>query len=501
MENDYEYDAEGNRTAKETIATGEREEYTWDHRNRLVTIKFKNSSGTVIKQVDQTYDVFNQWIKRSIDPDGATGSATVVDTYFSHLDGQIVAQFDGDDESDLSHRYLWNPTAVDQLLADETVTSLSSAGTVLYPFGDHLGTLRDLATYNDSTNVTTIANHRRYDSFGNLISETNASIDEFFAFTGRPFDDSTSLQNNLNRWYDSKTGSWMSEDPISFVASDSNLHRYAGNNVTRGSDPTGLILQVDGAGVTKGSAVYNSLATSPLAREILDTLIGSKSTYKYSLEQIKRLIAGREAIVQAVHNMAERLRKGQLVFGEKMLLTDRKETRASELLSNILAQEKIETECYNAVEWTYFLALRIWLNRTAFDRLYLNLEKKYDKSLFPVPYINQQYGYDPDSPVQILPDGSYAFRLELLPGDWVNILNPGADSPWHNENAIYLGKDEAGKLIFFGHPFGVGPLQMFLDRLSAEYVKQGKPGMPKPYLGALRICIDFESNFSTSQEQ
>jgi hypothetical protein len=132
MENDYEYDAEGNRTAKETIATGEREEYTWDHRNRLVTIKFKNSSGTVIKQVDQTYDVFNQWIKRSIDPDSATGSATVLDTYFSHLDGQIVAQFDGDDESDLSHRYLWNPAAIDQLLADETVTSGRSPVTGLF---------------------------------------------------------------------------------------------------------------------------------------------------------------------------------------------------------------------------------------------------------------------------------------------------------------------------------------------------------------------------------
>jgi hypothetical protein len=79
---DYEYDDEGNMTAKETISTGERVEYSWDHRNRLVTTTFKNSGGTVIKTVDQTYDVFNRWIKRSIDPDGATGSATLQDTIF-----------------------------------------------------------------------------------------------------------------------------------------------------------------------------------------------------------------------------------------------------------------------------------------------------------------------------------------------------------------------------------------------------------------------------------
>jgi RHS repeat-associated protein len=236
---DYEYDAEGNRTAKETIATGEREEYAWDHRNRLVTITFKNSGGTVIKTVDQLYDAFNQWIRRRVDPDGATGSAALQDTYFSHLDNQIVLQFDGDEDTDLTNRDLWNPAAVDQILADEAVTSLSSAGTVLYPLTDHLGTTRDLTSYDTGTNTTTIESHRRFDAFGVMVSQTNSSFQILFLFTGRPYDDSTNIQNNINRWYG--FGIWLNEDPSGFNGQDSNLARYVGNHPTVSIDPTGLV--------------------------------------------------------------------------------------------------------------------------------------------------------------------------------------------------------------------------------------------------------------------
>jgi hypothetical protein len=42
------------------------------------------------------------------------------------------------------------------------------------------------------------------------------------------------------------------------------------------------------------------------------------------------------------------------------------------------------------------------------------------------------------------------------PGDWVNLLNPGASKKiWENENAIAVGKDRFGKDQFFGHPWGI----------------------------------------------
>ena len=145
---------------------------------------------------------------------------------------------------------------MDQLLADEQLTGgegfgagggygydLTAPGDVLFALTDHLGTVRDLATYDNG--VTSIANHRVYDSFGNLKSETNAAVDCLFGFTGRAYDENSGLQNNLNRWYDSKTGSWVSEDPIGFNGSDANLYRYVGNSPTNTTDPLGLATQTD----------------------------------------------------------------------------------------------------------------------------------------------------------------------------------------------------------------------------------------------------------------
>jgi YD repeat-containing protein len=43
----YTYDDEGNRLTKTNISTSAKEEYTWDHRNRLTKVTYKNSSNVV----------------------------------------------------------------------------------------------------------------------------------------------------------------------------------------------------------------------------------------------------------------------------------------------------------------------------------------------------------------------------------------------------------------------------------------------------------------------
>jgi len=77
-----------------------------------------------------------------------------------------------------------------------------------------------------------------YDAFGN-IQNSPTEIDQFFHFTGRPLDEDTGLQNNLNRWYDGTTGKWLSEDPIGFGGGDANLSRYVENAPTMALDPNG----------------------------------------------------------------------------------------------------------------------------------------------------------------------------------------------------------------------------------------------------------------------
>ncbi len=84
-----------------------------------------------------------------------------------------------------------------------------------------------------------------YDAAGDIIKGTQPwshadAAQSPFLYTGRWFDRDTGLQNNTNRWYDPAIGRWLSEDPISFAASDANLYRYVGNGPTDWIDPRGL---------------------------------------------------------------------------------------------------------------------------------------------------------------------------------------------------------------------------------------------------------------------
>jgi RHS repeat-associated protein len=234
---DYDYDEEGNRILKYDNGNDERIDYAWDHRNRLTTITFKDDLGVPVKIVHQVYDIFNRWIGQQIDADADDDIDSI--TTFVYDGDQISQEFDGAADTDLTHRYVWGAT-VDQLLADEHVSSLASAGSVVWPLTDHLGTIRDLAVYTNGPDTTAVENHIQYDSFGNIIDESDDGVTHRFGFTGRPFDAESALQNNLNRWYDPVAGQWMSQDPIGFVGRDDNLTRYVGNQPDWFIDPKGL---------------------------------------------------------------------------------------------------------------------------------------------------------------------------------------------------------------------------------------------------------------------
>lgn len=97
-----------------------------------------------------------------------------------------------------------------------------------------------MADQNESTYVTTVTNHRTFNAFGRLVSESNSAVDSDPAYTGKITDSDTNLQNNLNRWYDAVLGQWTGEDPIEFLAGDSNLRRYVTNIPLQFVDPNGL---------------------------------------------------------------------------------------------------------------------------------------------------------------------------------------------------------------------------------------------------------------------
>jgi RHS repeat-associated protein len=228
----YAYDDEGNLITRTRIssaaANDKTTEYQWDYRNRLTTIIDKNNSGAITKQLLYGYDLFNRRISKSIDSDGAGPNAAVVSRYvFDGGDIALVTNSTGV----VTQRVFHGPS-VDQVLAIES----SSTGQVLWALSDQLGSVRDLV---DSSG--TVKNHLVYDSYGRVASETDAAIEFLYGYTGRERDKESGLNFHRARYYDPATGRWISEDPLSFGAGDTNVRRYVGNDPVNYNDPSGLV--------------------------------------------------------------------------------------------------------------------------------------------------------------------------------------------------------------------------------------------------------------------
>ena len=245
----YSYDPEGNRIARfidvnadGVLDTGDTNimAYGWDVRNRLTAVTSYATFGAEPTQiVEYRYDPQNCLIAETLDSNG--DGLEDHQTCFVYDGKRIALQFDKDGSgavtgANLSHRY---SSAVDQLLADEQVANPQAAGNLVWPVADYLGTLRDLAVNDPETGITSIANHRVFDSYGNIKSETNAAVESLFGFTGLPFDEASETYRTATRLYDPITGQFLQPDWIGLTGRDTNIYRYCGNSPTVFVDPSG----------------------------------------------------------------------------------------------------------------------------------------------------------------------------------------------------------------------------------------------------------------------
>jgi RHS repeat-associated protein len=228
----YGYDDEGNRILRTEKATRDYIEYGWDHRNRLTLVTFKNSSHTTTKKVAYEYDAFDRRVRKRVDTDGNTtwdrGEQYV-------YDGEHIALV-FDDDGDLIRRNLFGP-AIDQILASEFIGTPNDTN---WYFVDHLGTVRDVYSFDDVLNDLVSEGHIEYDSFGNIVDGALVAQKAHYAYTGREWDADVELYYYRARWYDAKLGQFINEDPIGFAANDPNQRRVVANNVTSKTDPFGL---------------------------------------------------------------------------------------------------------------------------------------------------------------------------------------------------------------------------------------------------------------------
>jgi RHS repeat-associated protein len=188
-------------------------------------VVLKNSGGTILKEERFTYDVFDRRIGVWVDADGA-GSGVAVQTWTLYDGANPYADFNS--AGSLTRRYL-SSGAIDAIFARYDGTNAD------WYLPDRLGSVRQIARVNG-----TILNTLTYDSYGNILTESNPSNGDRFAFAGMERSSIGGPSYQWHRYYFSNSGVWASEDPLGFGGHDANLRRYSASHHVHGPNGIGL---------------------------------------------------------------------------------------------------------------------------------------------------------------------------------------------------------------------------------------------------------------------
>lgn len=121
-----------------------------------------------------------------------------------------------------------------------------------------------------------------YDSFGQVMADSNPAFELHNSFAGGLIDGETELVRFGFRDYDAVAGKWTAKDPIGFAGGDTNLYRYVLNTPVKLADPSGLDVALIYNGPTKnnpfghsaialsGRGVYSFGNSTPLGLSLTD---------------------------------------------------------------------------------------------------------------------------------------------------------------------------------------------------------------------------------------
>lgn len=268
---DYAYDDNGRlKEAKKNSAVVESYSYDDNNNRVLETNVYKGITGRSSTYSDEDHlitfgsDVYqfnlDGFLTRKTTSLGTTSyvyssrgelqSATLPDarviTYENDPAGRRVAK---KINGAIVEKYLWKDAttllavfdASDNLItrftyADGRVpVSMTYNGLTYYILTDTIGSLRGIV--DTSGNVVKRVD---YDSFGNVITDSDPSMNIPLGFAGGLRDNDTGLVRFGARDYDPSLGRWTAKDPIDFAGGDTNLYNYVLNDPVNGVDPEGL---------------------------------------------------------------------------------------------------------------------------------------------------------------------------------------------------------------------------------------------------------------------
>jgi RHS repeat-associated protein len=174
------------------------------------------------KTVTYQHNALNQRVAKLVD-------GTIVEKYLWADLTTLLAVYDAEDN--LVQRFEY---------ADGRMpVAMTMGATRYYLHYDQVGSLRAISDTDDN-----IVKEITYDTYGNILTDSNATLKVPFGFAGGLYDPDTKLTRFGYRDYDAYTGKWTAKDPIGFDGGDSNLYGYVLGDPVRFVDPEGLAAPV-----------------------------------------------------------------------------------------------------------------------------------------------------------------------------------------------------------------------------------------------------------------
>jgi RHS repeat-associated protein len=282
---EYQYNANGSREYEVNALrgiTGRALNYSdEDHLLNVGGVIFQhNLDGFLTSKTDGTETTLYSYSSQGELLNATLPDGTVVSYIHDPMGRRIAKKVNGT----ITEKYLWQ--GLTQLLAvydgsnnllmrfkyadGRMPVSMEKEGAVYYPVYDQAGTLRLVADA-----AGNVVKRIDYDSFGNIIADTNPGFSIPFGFAGGLYDKDTGLVRFGYRDYDPDTGRWTAKDPILFNGRDTDLYGYCLNDPVNYIDPNGkeLIGAVVGA---VGGAIVNGTYAYMNDKSVLDgALVGA----------------------------------------------------------------------------------------------------------------------------------------------------------------------------------------------------------------------------------
>ena len=229
---EFDYDAEGNLTLITDLQSGATKTLDWDHHNRLTSVTFKESDGTVVWKVEHEYDGLDRRVRELYwESDGSGQLQIIEDRLFLYDGSELLAEVTVDSSGEETIDVVY--------LTDATTDSTHAQD---FGDGDFHWLLQDRQ---ESTRLildpqASVVDQLIYNAYGVLLSSLNPEPASRILYTGGQFAPHLDVYYNRARFYDPSIGRFWSTDPSGFLGGDANLYRYAEGDPVNKLDPGGL---------------------------------------------------------------------------------------------------------------------------------------------------------------------------------------------------------------------------------------------------------------------